>query len=288
MPTVNLNRKEFERLVGKKLSLDKLKDRISMLGTDLEDITEKEIIVEVFPNRPDMLSEQGFARAFSSFIGVKKGLRKYEAKKSDYKLIVEDSVKNVRPYTACAVVKNLNFNDEKIKQVIQIQEKLHVGYGRNRKKCAIGIYPLEKIKFPIYYKALEPNKIKFRPLESSKEMNGYEILSKHPTGKEYGYLLQNKKKFPIFIDSNNKILSMPPIINSEDTGKITNKTKEVFIEVSGFDYSTINKCLTIIVCALADMKGVIYKIELNYNNKKIISPYLKPESMKININYVIK
>ena len=74
MPTVTLNRKVFEKLVGKKLPLDKLKDRISMLGTDLDNITDTEIVVEVFPNRPDMLSEQGFARAFASFIGVKTGL----------------------------------------------------------------------------------------------------------------------------------------------------------------------------------------------------------------------
>ena len=154
MPTINLNKKEFERLVGKVLPLDKLKDRISMLGTDLEDVKDNEIIVEVFPNRPDMLSEQGFARAFSSFIGVKKGLKEYKAKKSDYKLTVDSSVNDIRPFTSCAIVKNLKFDDEKIKQVIQIQEKLHVGYGRNRKKCAIGVYPIEKIKFPIYYKTL--------------------------------------------------------------------------------------------------------------------------------------
>ena len=288
MPTVILNRKEFEKLAGKKLPLDTLKDRISMLGTDLEDVTENEIIVEVFPNRPDMLSEQGFARAFSSFIGAKKGLRAYKARKSGYKLIVEDSVKDVRPYTACAVVKNLRFNDEKIKQIIQIQEKLHIGYGRNRKKCAIGVYPLEKIKFPIYYRALEPEKIRFTPLESEKEMNGMEILSKHPAGKEYGHLLDEKRKFPVFTDSNGNILSMPPIINSNDTGKITDKTREVFIEVSGFDYSTVSKCLNIIVCALSDMKGIIYEIELNYGNRKITSPDLKPEPMKMNINYANK
>jgi len=82
MPTVNLNKNVFEKLVGKKLPLDKLKDRISMLGTDLEKIEGDTIEVEVFPNRPDMLSEQGFARAFSSFIGVKKGLRDFKIKKS--------------------------------------------------------------------------------------------------------------------------------------------------------------------------------------------------------------
>jgi len=77
MPTITLNKDVFEALVGKKLPLEELKDRISMLGTDLESIENNEIKVEIFPNRPDLLSEQGFARAFSSFIGVKTGLCKY-------------------------------------------------------------------------------------------------------------------------------------------------------------------------------------------------------------------
>jgi len=89
MPTITLNRKIFENLVGKKLPTEKLKDRISMLGTDLEDVNEKEIIVEVFPNRPDMLSVQGLARAFSSFINVKTGLRQYKIERSNEKMIVD-------------------------------------------------------------------------------------------------------------------------------------------------------------------------------------------------------
>ena len=95
MPTVNLNKKEFEKLVGKKLPLEELKDRISMLGTDLEKIEGNEIIVEVFPNRPDMLSEQGFARAFSSFIGVKKGLKEYKVKKKAVPKIGKETEKFV-------------------------------------------------------------------------------------------------------------------------------------------------------------------------------------------------
>ncbi|MBC8444480.1 phenylalanine--tRNA ligase subunit beta, partial [Candidatus Woesearchaeota archaeon] len=180
MPTINLNKNVFEKLVGKKLTLDKLKDRISMLGTDLESIEGNEIIVEVFPNRPDMLSEQGFARAFSSFIGVEKGLRNYTVKKNNkYVVKIEDAVKKVRPYTACAIVKGLKLDDEKINGIIQIQEKLHVSFGRNRKKLAIGIYPLEEIKLPITYTAKKPKSFKFLPLEGKKEMDGLQILSQH-------------------------------------------------------------------------------------------------------------
>ncbi|MBI2105813.1 phenylalanine--tRNA ligase subunit beta [Candidatus Woesearchaeota archaeon] len=284
MPTIILNKKQFEELAGKKLPLEELKDRISMLGTDLEKIEGNEIIVEVFPNRPDMLSEQGFARAFSSFIGVKKGLRKYHARKSNYKVEVDASVKKVRPETVCAVVKNLILDDEKIKSIIQIQEKLHIGYGRNRKKAAIGIYPLNKIKFPVRYLAKKPEEIKFKPLEMSQVLNGKQILELHPTGREYKNLLENEKTYPIFIDANDNILSMPPIINSDDVGKVTEDTKDVFVECSGFDYNILSKCLNIIVAALADINGRIYEVKIN--NK--ISPNLEPKEEKLDIKYVNK
>jgi phenylalanyl-tRNA synthetase beta chain len=288
MPTVTLNRKEFEKLVGKKLSDEKLKDRISYLGTALEGLTADEIHVEIFPNRPDMLSEQGLARAFASFIGAKPGLKEYKIHKSNEKVIVESSVKDVRPFTAVAIVKGLKFDDEKIKEVIQIQEKLHVTYGRNRKKVAIGIYPYEKIKTPIRFIALPPEEIKFRPLEYPHEIDGRQILSKHPTGREYGHLLEGKEKYPIFIDANDQILSMPPIINSHNVGKVSYETTDVFIECSGFDYDVLSKCLNMIVTALADMGGEIYSMELDLYGKKLTSPDLSPKEMHIDLDYVNK
>ena len=91
MPSIVLNKKVFEELIGKKLPLEELQDRISMLGTDLDRVEGNEIHVEVFPNRPDMLSEQGFARAFSAFIGSKTGLREYKLKDSKEKVIRENT-----------------------------------------------------------------------------------------------------------------------------------------------------------------------------------------------------
>jgi len=291
MPSITLNKKVFEQLVGKELPLEELKDRISMLGTDLEDIKDNEIHVEVFPNRPDMLSEQGFARAFSSFISVKTGLRKYAVKESKdnlQKIIIDPSVKGIRPYTACAIVKGLNFNEENLRQVIQIQEKLHITYGRNRKKAAIGIYPLEKITFPITYKADLPKNIKFKPLEAHKEMTALEILEEHKAGKEYAHLLQGLHKYPIFIDAKGEILSMPPIINSDKTGRVTDETKDIFVECSGFDFEVLSTCLNMIVTALADMGGEIYSLKLEYTDGIKISPNLIPTKMKLDLSYVNK
>ncbi len=288
MPTININRQAFDKLLGKKLPIENLKDRISMLGTDLEEVNDKEIIVEIFPNRPDLLSVQGFARAFSSFIGLKTGLRHYKIEHSGEKMIIDPSVADVRPYTACAIVKNLNFDDETIKEVIDIQEKLHITYGRHRKKAAIGIYPFEKIKTPIRFLAQDPKDIVFQPLEAGKEMNALEIIEKHPAGKAYGHLLQGKKKFPVFRDANNEVLSVPPLINSHKIGKINKNTKEVFIECSGFDFSILNKCLNMIVAALSEMGGKVYSMELVYGNKKYTTPDLTPEEMKVDIEYINK
>ena len=147
---------------------------------------------------------------------------------------------------------------------------------------------LEKIKTPIRFLAQDPKDIVFQPLESDREMNALEILKGHPAGRAYGHLLDGKKKFPVFRDANNEVLSVPPIINSHKTGKISEKTKEVFIECSGFDFRVLQKCLNMIVTALHDMGGKICSMDLVYGSKKCVTPSLEPEEMKIDIAYINK
>ena len=284
MTNITVDKKYLLNEIGLKLDDDVLRQKISMMGTDPEEIKDNEITVEIFPNRPDMLSGYSIVRAFKQFLGKDIGLIKYTAKepKKDYKVIVDKSVKQVRPFTACAIIKNLKLNDLKIKEIIQLQEKLHLTFGRDRKKLAIGIYPLEKIKLPIHYKALAPDKIKFLPLESNREMTGTQILRQHPAGIKYADLLKDAKVYPIFIDSKDQILSMPPIINSELTGRVTEKTKEVFIECSGFDFNVLEKCLHIIVTVMADMGGEIYQMQVEDK----VTPSLKTETINLDIRYV--
>jgi phenylalanyl-tRNA synthetase beta chain len=285
MANATFNRKLFEKEIGK---LDeKMQNKIAMFGTPLEKFDDNEVEIEVFPNRPDLLSYHGFKRSFLAFLGKNTGLKEYKINKpeKDYIVTIDPSLKDIRPYTSCAIIKGLKFDDEKIKEMIDMQEKLHLTIGRKRKKIAIGIYPLEKIKLPITFKALEPDKIKFIPLESDREMNGLQILQKHLKGREFANLLAGKSKFPVFIDANNDILSMPPIINSQATGKVTEKTTDIFVECSGFDFLSLNKCINIITSNFAEMGGKIYQMELRYKNKEI-TPNFSPEKMKINLKNV--
>jgi phenylalanyl-tRNA synthetase beta chain len=286
MTILTLNKKQLEEKIGK--IDEKMQEKISMFGTPVEEVTDNEISIEIFPNRPDLLSFQGFVRAITCFL-KKPGLKKYKTEKpeKDYQVIIDKSVKQVRPFTACAIIKDLKLDDEKIKELIDIQEKLHSSYGRNRKKIAIGIYPLEAIKLPITFLAKKPEEIKFQPLEFPREINGRQILNQHPAGREYANLLKGKEIFPIFQDANNEILSMPPIINSHKTGKIQESTKEIFIECSGFNLPYLQKALNMIVTAMADMGGKIYSMEIK-DKKKYNSPDLEPEKFAFSIENINK
>jgi phenylalanyl-tRNA synthetase beta chain len=211
---------------------------------------------------------------------------KYNITPSRVKIIIDKSVANVRPYTASAVVDNLLFDSEKIREIIWVQEKLHQTFARDRKKSSIGIYPMEKIKHHIYYFAEDPKKVKFTPLGAAGEMNGAQVLRDHPTGQEYAHLLEGYKKYPFFRDSEGNILSMPPIINSEMTGRITEETKAVFIECSGWDFNASKQLLNILVAVFQDMGGTVKSVELHYPDRVVVTPDFTPEYRTIYVKEV--
>lgn len=243
----------------------------------------------MFPNRPDMLSEQGFARAFSAFIGQKPGLRNYSAKKAGHKLIVEKSLPKEWPFAFACVIKGLTFTDERIREVIQLQEKLGVTLLRRRKKGGIGLYPLEKISFPIKFKGMDPDAIKFQPLEYPDVITGREILSLHPTGREYAHIVEGWDRLPVFVDNKGIIMSMPPIINSHTVGKIDETTQNIFLEITGNDFFTLQTALSVMATSLADMGGIIYSIDcVQQDGKALEMPNLAPREMRLDLAYCNK
>ncbi len=265
-----------------KLSLEKIKEVLFTLGFEVEGYNEKEDIlkIEITPDRPDLLSTQAVVRLLNFYLGKKPKTQK--VRKSKYKIYIHPNTKKVRPYTASAVVKGLKLNEDLLKEMIWLQEKLHTTFLRNRKKGAIGVYPMEKIKFPIRYMALPKKKIRFQPLDSFREMTGQEILEKHPTGQKYGFLLKKFSSYPVFIDAKKQILSMPPIINSELTGRVTEKTKNVFIECSGHDLEFLKRVLNILVSWFQDVGGKIYEVRHFYGKKRISLPDLSYEKIRVN------
>jgi len=271
MVSLNINKSALFRDLGIAESED-LPHQMAMMGVDVEENAPTEIVVDIAPNRPDLLSQAGLTRALAAFLGLRPGLRAYTTTPSKLKVTVDESVRGIRPFTACAVIRNLNLDEEKLKEIIDIQEKLHMTFCRRRKKAAIGIYPLESISGNITYAALEPDKIRFRPLEAEKEMTMKEILEHHPKGKEYAHLVSGLPKYAVFTDSKKSVLSVPPIINSHETGKITTATNEAFLECSGFDFRICHEVVQMICAALADMGASIHTVEVVYGRKTEVTP----------------
>ena len=118
MPVINIDRRDFCKLVGKDIPIQEIEQRIPMLGIGWEGIKEDTFDVEIFPNRPDMLSVEGLSRAFSSFIGVNKGLKRYKLGSSEYFVKVDSKVAKVRPYFVSCIIKNVYFSGDFIRSIM--------------------------------------------------------------------------------------------------------------------------------------------------------------------------
>jgi len=288
MPTIEVSHKDLCQLIGKKLAIEELKDVILYAKGEVDEVSGDLLkIDEKDSNRPDLWSAEGIAREIKGRLNPK-GCPKYEVKKSDVVVKVNRKNKTVRPYTVCAVVKNLKINLDVLSQIIQLQEKIHTTFGSNRKEIAMGIYDYDRIKPPIRFTTFKPEGIKFAPLDFEEKMTLKEILEKHPKGKEFAHLLTQCKEYPIFIDANDEVLSMPPIINSNYSGKITEKTRNAFIECSGFNLKFLIPALNVVVAALADRKAEIQSVKVVYPNKTIVTPDLTPKKASIDVDYVNK
>ena len=286
MPVVTFDYYDLLSLLGKEIEKDELLTKLPMIGVSLERVYGNEISIEVFPNRPDMLSVEGIARALRAFFGIEKGLKEYEIEPPKISLKVEESVKNVRPYIGGAVVRNVELTDELISSLMDIQEKLHFSIGKDRKKMAIGLHDFDKVNPPFVYKGVKPNEIKFVPLEKEEEMDLDEILEKHEKGIAYAHLLKDAELYPIILDKNGNVLSFPPIINGQLTA-LTEETRNIFIDVTGTDEQAVKSTLIIVATLLAERGGKIEQVEI-IDNEKIITPDLTPQQIEVDLNYIYK
>jgi len=284
MPTINFSLKDLGNLVGKKLSVEEVSELAEYGKGEFEGYNkeEDEVSIEFGDTAlPYLWSVEGVARLFKGILGLQKGIPKIEVKKGSYKVIVDDSVSKIRPYIAAFVAKGHKVDDYLIKQMVQLQEKLCESFGRRRLKVAIGVYSYDKIKFPVYYKATDPESIKFVPLEFRKEMTQQEILEEHPKGKEYAWTLEGFKKYPILVDSADEVLSFPPIINSNFTGKVTEGEEHLFIEATGNDLEANLLAMNIMAQAFYERGFEIYSVDVDYGNKKITTPLLFKDKIKV-------
>jgi phenylalanyl-tRNA synthetase beta chain len=282
MPVVNISLVRLKRLVPG-VKTDKALDMLPFIGLDIEGIDGDRVRVEYNPNRPDFSSDYGIARALAGLLGKKTGMPRFRrVGRSGVSIGVDKRVKKIRPFVVALVATNGRMDDETIKQIIAMQEDLHNGPGRRRKKASIGIHNLDAVKAPLRYTIVKESH-SFAPLGSSEKMTVRDILEKTPTGHEYGHLLA-KGAYPAIIDSNGTTLSFPPIINGEAT-KVDTKCRNLLVEVTATDRKTADDVLAIVTVTLADAGFEIRSVSI-VDGARRNTPEIKPAKMSLDADYV--
>jgi phenylalanyl-tRNA synthetase beta chain len=282
MPVVEISYSRLQKLVGK-ASKKQISDSLPFLGLDIESENKDLVRVEYSPNRPDYSTDFGIALGLQGLLGLKTGSIKLKIKKSkNFRINVKPGVSKIRPFVTGIIAKNGKIDDKIIKQFMAMQEDLHFGIGRKRKKSSIGIHDLDKICFPLTYTTTNRNH-KFIPLNSKKDQKISDILKNTEVGQDYGYVLGNSSFVPIIIDSSGATVSFPPIINAEMT-TVTTKTKNLLVEVTGINKDDAEDMLSVVATML---QAAGFTLEsLNITGAKNASPKLEPRKISVSSSLI--
>jgi phenylalanyl-tRNA synthetase beta chain len=293
MPTIEVLFDDLQKLVGVRLpkKADKLDEVLYYVKGQVESFEGETLKIEIKDgNRPDLWNVEGIARCLRGALGVEEGLRRYAIEgSSKVKVLVDSRLKKIRPYIACSILRNVKLDDDVIREIMHLQDKLDQTYGRTRRRTSIGLYNFDLVKPPLRYAVAGPTEVSFVPLDSTEEMTLEEILKKHPKGLEYGDIIRKHRYWPILMDKEDKVLSFPPIINSNDLGKITKEVENVLVEVTGTIFQNLLNTLTIVSLSLADRGGKIYSVEVDYpygKEKRVITPKIENKLMVLRPSYV--
>ena len=293
MPKIEVNEKLFFNLLGKKYDYDMLEDRLTCGKAELDEkpdtsLPEDQRVIKIElndTNRPDLWSTAGVARQlrvhsggkasdYSSFMSSKDK----EIDCGNRLVTVDPQLKDIRPYMIAFVISGKPIDEPMLLDIIQTQEKLCWNFGRKRRTVSMGVYRSSMIQWPVHYKAVDPDKISFVPLQFEQPMTCRQILTDHPKGKDYGWILKDAPLFPLLTDDKGEIMSMAPIINSATLGAVQVGDSDLLVEMTGSDMTSLLLSANIVACDFADAGYTILpcKVEHPYDTgfgKDIVAPF---------------
>lgn len=288
MPVVNVRISSLTRSFPDSSS-EKLIEEIPYLGLDIEAIDERSgiIKIEFNPNRPDFASENGVIRGLKGIMGVELGIPfMNRLQPSGKSILVNSKIVSVRPIVYGLVARRaMPLSDVELTQLIAMQEDLHNGLGRKRKKSSIGIHNYDVLNFPLHY-GLANMKKKFIPLDSQVELSIEQILGETKIGMAYGHLVNNNELVPILNDDSNIVVSIPPIINGAKT-KVDTETLNLFVEVTGTNPKSASEMLALFSYELSDMGFELFSVDIHSPLEgNIVSPNLEPVIIEARIDRI--
>ena len=213
MPTISINRKDLDKLLGRRATDKDLETWLPLVKGEVKDhdAATGELRIELQDsNRPDLWCVEGIARQIRTKLKGMPEAHAYvkTAKARQDQVLVEKGLDRVRPYIGACKARRYKVTEEGLAQLIQTQEKLADIFGRKRRTVSIGLYRLLPITFPVTYALADPDQTKFRPLGYDEAMSLREILDIHPKGQEYGAILSGHDRLPL-LHTGHSVLRKP-------------------------------------------------------------------------------
>ncbi|KAJ8612107.1 hypothetical protein CTAYLR_002456 [Chrysophaeum taylorii] len=320
MPTVRLDRDDlFERL-EKSFTQEEFELLCFEFGVELDDVTSEaetaremgakaDVVaslsdrviycIDVPANRYDILCMEGMARALRIFQGLEAAPEfKREASSRTTMRVESGSCDKIRPFVACAVLRNVSFEDERVyKSFIDLQDKLHQNVCRRRTLVAIGTHDLNALRPPFAYRALAPETIKFVPLtEEDKTFDAKTLMDHYRSDpacrhlKPYTNIIYESPVYPVITDATGLVLSLPPIINGR-ASRIQAHTKDVFIECTGTDETKTNLVCDTVVAMFSEYCSFrVEPVDVVYSDgdRRVVTPLLSTRECSVTLDEIRK
>lgn len=308
MPKIEVNEKLFFQMVGQKYDYDTLEKKLTCGKAELDEkpdmsVPEEQRVIKIElndTNRPDLWSTNGVARQLRLHNGgTTVDYGKFLSKEGDLKdsrnltVTVDPELKDIRPYMVAFMIEGKAIDEPMLLDIIQTQEKLAWNFGRKRKSLSMGLYRASQIKWPVHYKAVDPDNTSFIPLTFEKPLTCRQILTEHPKGKDYGWILENFKKFPLLTDDAGEVMSMAPVINSATLGAVQVGDKDLMVELTGDNMANLLLAANIVACDFADCGYTIHPIRVDHPydtgfGKSVCAPFYFQQPAKAVLKNVNK
>ncbi|MDR3311769.1 MAG: phenylalanine--tRNA ligase subunit beta [Spirochaetaceae bacterium] len=311
MPKIEVNEARFFHLLGERCSYTELAGRLSCGKAELDEAPDESVLpdervikIELNDtNRPDLWSTAGIARQLRLHrTGRQTDFSPYFSTPADPArslagtpldcvgrvVTVDPELRGIRPFMTAFAVSGKPVDEPMLLDIIQTQEKLCWNYGRKRRTISMGIYRSAHIKWPVHYRAVDPDKTSFVPLQTAGPMTCRQILSGHPKGREYGWIIAGFPQFPLLTDDTGEALSMAPIINSATLGAVQVGDSNLLVEMTGTDMPSLLLAANIVACDFLDNGCTILpcRVEHPYDTgfgKNITAPCYFQQSVDMSL-----
>ena len=288
MPKIEVDRGDLQRLsrLGE-LTPAGLERRLAVMKGELDGWEDATVKIELNDtNRPDLWCVEGGARALRcAESGPEPHLK--DLPRPAGAMEVDPEMEGIRPYIAVFRCRGWAPDRRGLDALIATQEKLTEAFGRSRSTAAVGFHRADLIGFPARYAAVSPDSTMV-PLGYHREMTLADVLEHTEKGRLYGPLLEGMRRYPALVDSEDAVFSFPPVLNSQVTGQVRPGDADLFCDVTGTDWHTVQLTASILACNLEDRGAEIVPMEVAYpydtpGGRRTVCPLVYADSLEITL-----